>query len=259
MSSAPLAQSHPPSSQDFFAQIQTDTRSDNPGVSTVVVVGGRRFIFDCGLPGIGSLADVGSSVSPVSAVFLTRVDEMTTSGIERLLTAEGVNSASEPPVRIWGPRGTRDWMLASLGDSAARESPRRPFTVVDVDEGSIFEAGGLLVLALTVSDGTFAYRIAYDGRSMLIATDVTVSEHLIAATRAVDVAIIRHTDGAVAARLLERIRPRLAVLAQDGIPASVTQIREDYRGALHIAEAGSERVDVPARAALAEGGMGRRP
>jgi len=258
MSSSLLAQSRPPSNQDFFAQILTYTRSDNPGVSTVVVAGGRRFMFDCGSPGNDSIED-GSSLSPVSAVFLMRLDEMTTSGIERFLTAEGASSASEPPVRIWGPRGTRDWMRARLGDSAARESPWRPFTVVDVDEGSIFEAGGLTVLAVTVSDGTFAYRVAYGGRSMLITTDATVSEHLIAATRAVDVAIIRHTNGAVAARLLEAVRPRLAVLAQDGIPASVAQIREYYRGSFHMAGRGSERVDVPARAALTEGSIGRRP
>ena len=232
------------SEPSFYALLQTDKRHDHAGLSTVVVAGKNRLVFDCGLTEDETATENGDGVR---AVFLTHLDVATTSGFERLFESAGRNVAAESPLQVWGPRGTREWMRQLHGDVHTRGSSRRRITVVDVGEGQISESDGLTVFAIAVSDGHFAYRVAYDGRSVLIATDVTPSAHLVGLTREVDVAIVRHTSERSAGEFLTLVRPRLAVLASDGVPASVAGIREMYRGPLRIVPPGPHRVELSSR------------
>jgi len=242
----------------FYALLQTDKRHDHAGLSTVLVAGKDRLVFDCGLTEDDATSQQNGDA--VRALFLTHLEVATTSGFERLFESAGRSVAAESPLQVWGPRGTREWMRQLHGEfPTAGSSRRRQITVVDVDEGQISENDGLTVLAIAISDGHFAYRVAYKGRSVLIATDVTPSAHLIGLTQEVDVAIVRHTDERSAAEFLTLLRPRLAVLASDGVPASVAGIREMYRGALRILPPRPNRVDLSSANVQPRSAAGGRP
>jgi hypothetical protein len=79
---------------------------------------------------------------------------------------------------------------------------------------------------------------------VLIASDVSYSDHLVARSAGVDVVVFRHTDLTDTIRLLQRIKPRLAVLSPDGKPVTVAQIREHYAGAIQLLSAGAHRIHV---------------
>lgn len=229
----------------FYAWLQTDTRSDHAGLSTVVVVGESRFVFDCGLLTDEPAATTGGVVR---AVFLTHLDDATTTGIERLLDSPTADGKAEAPLRLWGPQGTREWMRRRLWGPLTGRSSGRQLTAVDLDEGPIAETEGLVVLAIAASDGHFAYVVtSKDGQSVLVATDVTPSRRLTGLSRDVDVAIVRHTDERSAAEFFNAVHPRLAVLVPDGMPATAGGIREIYRGAVQIVPPGPQRIDVPVR------------
>lgn len=230
---------------DFYSWVQTDIRHDHAGLSTVVVAAEDKLLFNCGVVEDEPFA---MNVIAVRAVFLTHLDEATTSGFEGLLDSPRAPVGPEPPLRVWGPRGTKEWMRRRLDHSLASSTSRRPFTVTELEEGPVAESNGLLVLAINVSDGHLAYVVTDPGgHSMLIATDVPPSRRLAGLSANVDVAIVRHTNERVAAEFFDRVRPGLAVLAPDGIPATVGGIREVYRGALQIVAPRPERIDVPVR------------
>lgn len=228
--------------QEFYISLSTEER-DQPGLSTLVVAGSDRFMFDCGT--VDSLP--GSTAPPtVTALFLTRLDTTTGDGIDR---ARG-DARTALPLRIWGPSGTRKWMLQTMGDRASEDRQRRPFTVIDVREGVISETSNVTVTAIEMAPARFAYRLRFEGRSVLIASDAIYSEHVAARSAGGDIVVFRHTDVRDTIRLLQRIKPRLAVLSPDGLPTTVAQIREHYAGPIQLFGAGAHRIHVREHLAL---------
>ena len=146
-------------------------------------------------------------------------------------------------------------MRRRLGHSLTVRASRRRFTVTELEDGQIAEGDGVLVRAIGISDSHLAYLVTdVGGHSLLIATDVTPSHRLAGLSRDVDVAIVRHTNERVAAEFFDGIRPRLAVLAPDGIPATAGGIRELFRGTLQIVPPRPQRIDVPVRHVHTDGG-----
>ena len=132
---------HPLSQPGFYSWLQTDIQHDHAGLSTFVVAGKNRFLFNCSLAEDQPVAKIASGVG---AVFLTHLDDATTSGIEWLLDSPRARVDPESPLRVWGPRGTREWMRRRLGDSLTGRASRRPFTVTELEEGPVAESDGLL-------------------------------------------------------------------------------------------------------------------
>ena len=221
---------------EFYVSLSTDER-DQPGLSTLVVAGSNRLLFDCGVAGS---ALEGTMPSAVTALFLTNLNTPTADGINR---ARG-DASNGPSLRVWGPPGTREWILQAVGIRALEDWERRSVTVIDLQEGVVRESDNVTVDVIETAPSRFAYRLGFEGRSVLIASDMTYSEHLVTRSEGVDMVVLRHSDATEAARFLERIRPRLAILSQDGIPASVAQIRAHYAGALELLSPGTHRIDV---------------
>jgi hypothetical protein len=228
--------------QEFYISVTTDDR-DHPCLRTVIVAGSNRFMFDSGV--VGSMPSDGAAPPAVTALFLTHLATTMTDGIDRALN----DVPTAPSLRIWGPQGTRDWMRQTMGDLAL-EGPRRAFTVIDVREGVVSEAGDVTITAIQTAPSSFAYRVRFAGRSLLVASDLTYSEHLVARSADVDIAVIRHSDVAETVKLLQRTKPRLAVLSPDGVPATVAQIRQHYAGPLQLLGPGAHRIHVLERLAL---------
>jgi hypothetical protein len=230
--------------QEFYISLSTDER-DQPGLSTLVVAGSNRFMFDCGV--VGSVPGTGTASPAVTALFLTHLDTTTAEGIDRACS----DAHTAPPLRIWGPPGTREWMLRTVGNRGLEDTQRRPVTVIDVREGVISETGNVTIAAIETAPSRFAYRVGFEGRSLLIASDVTYSEHFVARSKGVDIVVLRHSDVTETVRLLQRIKPRLAVLSQDGLPATLAQIRQQhYAGVVQLLSPGPHRIQVLERLAL---------
>jgi hypothetical protein len=85
---------------------------------------------------------------------------------------------------------------------------------------------------------------------VLIASDGSYSEHLVALSRGVDIFVLRHADITETIGLLQLIRPRLAVLSPDGKAATVAQIREHYARAIQLFNTGAHRIHVLEHLAL---------
>src|SRR5262245_25046528 len=141
--------------QEFYISISTDER-DQPGLSTVIVAGSNSFMFDCGI--VGSEARSGAASRAATALFLTRLDTTTVDGIER---ARG-NARRARPLRIWGPPGTREWMLQTLGNQAFEDNQHPPFTVIDVQEGAVSETGDVTIAAIATAPARLEYRPGLD-------------------------------------------------------------------------------------------------
>jgi hypothetical protein len=219
--------------QDFDIAIATDEQ-DQPGLSTLIMAGSNGLLFDCGL--------VRGETAPsvVTAVFLTHLQTTTADGLDRA----GGAACTAPSIRIWGPPGTRQSMLQMPFNQELQDWQRRPFTVIDVQEGVVSETGNVVVAAIETAPSRLAYRVGFEGRSVLIASDVSYSDHLVARSAGVDMVVLRHTDLTDTIRLLQRIKPRLAVLSPDGKPLNVAQIREHYAGAIQLFSAGAHRIHV---------------
>src|SRR5215831_8248255 len=87
--------------QEFYISLATDNR-DQSGLSTLVVAGSNRFMFDCGV--VGSVPDGDTAPPDVTALFLTTLDATTAECVDRALS-----DAATSPIYIWGPPGTREW------------------------------------------------------------------------------------------------------------------------------------------------------
>ena len=243
---AQSAQSATGQAQEFSISLSTDER-DQPGLSTLVVAGSNRFMFDCGVG--ASLPGGGTAAPAVTALFLTNLNTPTADGINR---ARG-DASTEPSLHVWGPPGTREWILHTVGVRALEDLERRSVIALDLQEGVVHESDSVTVAAIETAPSRFAHRVGFEGRSVLIASDVTYSEHLVTRSQGVDIVVLRHSDATNAARLLQGIRPRLAVLSQDGMPVTVAQIRGHYLGAFELLGTGTHRIDVVERLTVDNG------
>ena len=133
----------------------------------------------------------------------------------------------------------------------------------DIEEGVVFEDGGVKVTAFAVDHGpvvpAFGYRIDYRGRSVALSGDTRVSENLIKVAAAWTSSSTRsstrtrcapstgsenggrdhprHTTPEGAAGVFNRVKPRLAVYSH--APSDeriVARTRASYAGSIHGAE-----------------------
>jgi len=141
----------------------------------------------------------------------------------------------------------------------------------DVGEGIVYEAAGVKVTAFLVDHGpvkpALGYRVDYGGHSVVFSGDTKPNDNLVAFARGADVLIHElgrlkndpaligppdeplpgaagatrgqartiaehHTDAAEAARVFQRINPRLVVLSHANVPPveTLATIRQGYAG-----------------------------
>lgn len=229
------------------------------GPSTLVEAGGEALLFDAGRGVLLRLAQLHYSLKQVRSVFLTHLHSDHIVGFPDLWLTGWLTGRPEKPLRVWGPRGTKE-MVAHLDQAFQFDIRIRlyddrlpPQGVVvlaeDVKEGVVYEHNGLKVTAIEVDHSpvnpAFGYRIDYAGRAVVISGDTRFSEHLISCARGVDVivhevivpnmqrarttgnseardrVIAHHTTNEQAGEIFARIQPKLAVFTHI-IPATAT-------------------------------------
>jgi ribonuclease Z len=167
-------------------------QADRAGPGILVEAGSEKFLFDCGRGTTQRIAELTVPYRDASALFLTHLHSDHIIGIPDLWLT-GWFLGRDVPFRVWGPAGTREMMTnlekayefdIRVRTPGANGLPRLGVTVVgrDIDEGVIYESGGIKITAFQVDHGrvrpALGYRLEYAGRSVVISGDTRVSDNL---------------------------------------------------------------------------------
>ncbi|MER8434475.1 MBL fold metallo-hydrolase [Mesorhizobium caraganae] len=152
--------------------------------SSLLELGGRTIVVDCGLGVTRGLVDAGIGLKALELIFVTHLHSDHVLELGPLLhTAWTAGLAS--PVTLFGPPGTghywRRFCQAMEFDieirivDEGRPDIRELVSIVEFGEGEIFEQRGLKVSALRVNHppvtDCFALRFDHDGKSVVFSAD----------------------------------------------------------------------------------------
>jgi ribonuclease Z len=223
-------------------------RLDRFGPSTLVEVGGQRFIFDAGRGAMQRLHQLGIPFSDITGMFLTHHHSDHVVGFPDLWLTGWIGrpwGKRSEPLPVWGPVGTRQMMehlpLAFHVDIRVRSKSYPPEGVKllaqEISEGVVFDRDGIKINAFEVDHGgeelpAFGYRIDYRGRAAVLSGDTTFNENLIEHAKGVDLLVhevtvagdraaespeqlkrigSNHTTPDQAGEIFARVQPKLAV------------------------------------------------
>jgi ribonuclease Z len=261
-------------------------RPERYGPATLIQAGDQTILVDAGRGATIRLFELGIPIGRIDALLLTHFHSDHTVGIPDLWLTGWLGSyfaARRKPFHVIGPAGTSELMhhleAAYARDVDIRvedEKLAREHVAITTEEftqdGIVYEAGGLRVIAFTVDHGdaikpAYGYRIEYDGRCAVISGDTRYNENVVKFGAGADlliheVAMARpelagdphiqrilnhHTTPREAGLVFARAKPKLAaythlvMLAGEDIPPPsiqelITQTRETYAGPLEVGE-----------------------
>ena len=235
------------SSTDLFRVTLLGTGAPPPvlnrfGPSTLVEVGGEKFLFDAGRGALQRLFQLNIPFGDISGMFLTHHHSDHLVGFTDLWLTGWIGrpwGKRTVPLRLWGPEGTHQMAehlpLAFATDIRVRSHSYPPDGVqiesTEIEEGVVYEAGGVTITAFKVDHGgeeldAYGYRIDYDGRSAVLSGDTTLNENLISHSEGVDLLVHEVTHGmgdGVERANLERIRRNHTIPEDAGIVFSRTK------------------------------------
>lgn len=261
-------------------------RPERFGPATLIETGDHTILIDAGRGATIRLFELGVPMGRIDALLLTHFHSDHTIGIPDLWLTGWLSSyfaARRKPFHVIGPTGTTELMrhleAAYSRDVEIRiedEKLEREHAAITTEEfsqdGVVYEAGGLRVIAFTVDHGVvikpaYGYRIEYDGRSAVISGDTRYNENVIKFGAGADlliheVAMARpeltgephiqrilnhHTSPQEAGRVFAQTKPKLAafthlvMLASETVTAPtvdelIAATRETYAGPLQVGE-----------------------
>jgi ribonuclease Z len=248
------------------------------GPSILVEAGGQKLLFDCGRGCTQRLYQAKVPFSEVTALFLTHLHSDHIVGIPDLWLTGWINGR-RTPLRVWGPRGTQQ-MMKGLGQAyefdihirrdVDEQIPGEGVVekATDIEEGVVYEDGGVKVTAFNVDHGlvkpALGYRVDYGGHSVVLSGDTRYSENLIKFAQGSDVLIhevlaanayealnaaltkrqmekvmAHHTKTEEAAMVFAKVKPKLAVYSHI-VPPNATDLlsdtRKGYSGPVEVGE-----------------------
>jgi len=259
---------------------------DRFGPATLVEAGDQKLLFDAGRGAAIRLYQLGVPLGRINAVLLTHYHSDHTSGIPDIWLTGWLQShfgTRSKPFRVIGPVGARNLMenleRAYALDIKIRiaDEKLKPAGIgveVDefVDEGPVYEANGVKVIAFEVDHGemikpAFGYRIEYDGRAAVISGDTRFHPNVITHSTGADLLIHEvaaappelmreefiqriighHTSPHEAGLVFSKAAPKLAVythivqiasehIAPVTLDALIAETRETYDGPLVVGE-----------------------
>jgi ribonuclease Z len=256
------------------------------GPATLIEAGDQTILIDAGRGAAIRLFQLGVPIGRIDALLLTHFHSDHTVGIPDLWLTGWLSSyfaARRRPFHVVGPTGTSELMrhldAAYSRDVEIRvedEKLSREYAAITTEEfdqdGVVYEAGGLRVIAFTVDHGAaikpaYGYRIEYNDHSAVISGDTRYNENVVKYSTGVDLLIHEvamaqpellaeahiqrilnhHTSPREAGLVFTRAKPKLAaythlvLLASENIAAPsirdlIAQTRETYDGPLEVGE-----------------------
>lgn len=175
---------------------------DRFGISTLIIAGNERFVFDLGRNSMSAFPRLGITAADVTKVFFTHLHSDHVVDLPALLLYPWASQGRSAPLQVWGPAGTRQMaehlVKAFAFDLRVRQADEHfpaggvELKATDVKEGVAYQANGVTVRAFLVDHGPVApagYRIDYAGHSVAISGDTMPSENLVKQATGVDVLI----------------------------------------------------------------------
>ena len=255
-----------------------DPRMDRFGPSILVEAGKEKLLIDCGRGAAQRLSQLNIPSAEVTALFLTHLHSDHVVGIPDFWLTGWIRGR-KTPLRVWGPAGTAQ-MMSHLEEAFSfdihvrrdvdEKLPAQGVTTnaKDIEQGVVYESGGIKVTAFTVDHGpvkpALGYRVDYDGHSVVLSGDTRFSENLIKFAQGTDVlihevidpvafsaktpfltpeqrlvVIAHHTTPEEAGTVFKRVHPRLAVyshIVPGDSPNLVALTRKTYDGPLEVGE-----------------------
>jgi len=180
------------------------TNPQRLGISTLVLAGPEKLLFDCGRNLTTGMARLAINPADVTKVFLTHLHSDHIVSLPELYLFPWASQGRRLPLQVWGPDGTRSMVKHLQGafsfDVHIRRDVDEKFPAegikiiaTDVREGVVYEANGVRVTAFLVDHGpikpAFGYRVDYRGRSVAMSGDTKPSDNLVKFSQGVDVLI----------------------------------------------------------------------
>jgi ribonuclease Z len=161
------------------------------GLSTLLALGGERFLVDAG-SGVGAqLVQAGVRPYDWPRVLITHHHSDHTIDLGHLLITRWI-VGQNAPFEVWGPAGTRrqmDKLLeylhwdVEIRRAHMHDRPPPEVRVTEIEEGRIFEAAGVTVSAFLVDHDpvkpAFGFRFEGGGRTVVVSGDTRPSENLV--------------------------------------------------------------------------------
>ncbi len=155
------------------------------GPSTLVKAGDQTFLVDCGRGVLQRAAAVGVGAADLTAVLLTHLHSDHITDLNDVITTRWVTTFVRTPLPIIGPPGTKavvDGLLTALApDISYRIAHHADITepptleVYEYTDGPVWDQGGVNIRVAPTDhrpvEPTIAFRIEYDGTSVVLAGD----------------------------------------------------------------------------------------
>jgi len=268
--------------QDFTVTLlgtgSPQPRMDRFGPSILVEAGKEKLLFDCGRGATQRIEQRKVPFAEVDALFLTHLHSDHVVGIPDLWLTGWVRGR-KVPLRVWGPEGTEEMMSylerayqfdIHIRRDVDEKLPSQGVVIVakDIEQGVVYEHGGIKVTAFAVDHGlvkpALGYRIDFAGHSAVVSGDTRYSENLVRFSEGADVLIhevidpdtfrlknpaasservqrivAHHTTPEQAGKIFARVKPKLAVYSHI-VPGDTTDLipltRKTYSGPLEVGE-----------------------
>jgi ribonuclease Z len=187
---------------------------DRAGMSTLIDVNGRKFLFDAGRGALQNIYLSRIHPNEVTKVFLTHLHNDHFEGLPSLWITPWFMFGRKQKMEVWGPPGTAEMVqgmrLMLNHDVERRSNPvfRREdldIKTTEIAEGVVYEESGIKITAFPVEhvDGNpaFGYRFDAGNRSVLISGDTTYSDNVVKYGTHVDLMV--HNVAAFSERMLK--------------------------------------------------------
>lgn len=254
------------------------------GTATLIEAAGLKLLLDCGRGAVMRLIQAGVPTGALDAVFISHYHSDHYSGLADLAMTGAIPlpwGSRKAPLEVYGPTGLKHitdgiWKASTpdreirVADAEIDPEAMRLVPKTFRKEGVIFEKNGLQLTAILVDHGehikpAYAFRIDYNGHSFVHSGDTRFNENLINQAKGVDVfvhevaaahsetlktekavrtAIDHHITPDRLAEVLDRTRPKLAVLTHlvflppnpPRIDDVIDELGSTYQGPLVVAE-----------------------
>jgi ribonuclease BN (tRNA processing enzyme) len=170
--------------------------------SSLVEIGGRTIVVDCGLGVTRGLADAEMSLKALDLIFVTHLHSDHVLELGPLLHTAWTTGLATP-VRVFGPPGTAycwdrfaqalDFDIEIRIEDEGRPDIRELVSVEEFGEGMVLEENGLAVSALRVDHppvtDCFALKFEAGGRSVVFSADTAYFQPLADFARGADILV----------------------------------------------------------------------